>query len=256
MIPNQRLATDPLEADFYGPRNDNQINNTHIDRDFGGVAFQDPTEGLLYQEWTGRVINNHTQVTIEAPNTPPIVVVTAPEGISEFAFTFDQNMNVAVAYVTRGITYLNWYDTIAGQQVTTEFGWGFNNPRVTLDDKHTASTATSDIILAYLRNGHLYYRQQRDRYTVEYLLMEDFPGTLERIGLNDKNALQFECRIEPTCKNNHNIPVIDVPCGPPGGNPQLNVIHGLNATARYMSGTILGLTGMADSFNNIFDGNF
>ncbi len=43
-------------------------------------------------------------------------------------------------------------------------------PRCTHDDKRPRQSPVADIVLAYLRGGALYARQQRDRYQVEYLL--------------------------------------------------------------------------------------
>jgi hypothetical protein len=41
---------------------------------------------------------------------------------------------------------------------------------LTLDDKRALASATNDVILAYIRAGGLYYRQQRDRFAVEYVV--------------------------------------------------------------------------------------
>ena len=77
----------------------------------------------------------------------------------------------------------------------TELSEGDQYLRCCLDDKRQSATAqgNNDIILAYVRAGKLYYRQQRDRYEVEYLLAEEIPAkVLTRIGMSKNYRLQFE----------------------------------------------------------------
>jgi hypothetical protein len=66
---------------------------------------------------------------------------------------------------------------------------------VCLDDKRPLQNAVSDVILAYTRSGNLYFRAQRDRYLVEYPLATAVTGTLDKVGMNTVNRLQFEFRV-------------------------------------------------------------
>ena len=72
---------------------------------------------------------------------------------------------------------------------------GAVNPRVTLDDKRRGQTSSSDVILAYLRAGSLYYRQQRDRYLTEYLLTANPPcGGLATLCMSTGGRLHLALR--------------------------------------------------------------
>jgi hypothetical protein len=54
--------------------------------------------------------------------------------------------------------------------------------------------ALNDVILFYIKDGALFYRQQRDRYGVERRLC-DCPNTtirIERVSMNTLNRLQIE----------------------------------------------------------------
>lgn len=192
MIPQGRLSSVTLFAPFMGARGDSGIGPI-LDREDGGIALNDPSEGLLYQPWLG--VCDGVSITLSAPNTAPVTWITGAE-ISEFSFSFDQNMRPAVAYVEAGIAKLNWFDVAVNQQVTTVYDDTYRNPRMSLDDKHRLASDTSDVIFAYLRGGSLYYRQQRDRYLTEYLLASGVQGRLNRIGLNRQNRMQFELVIE------------------------------------------------------------
>jgi hypothetical protein len=65
-------------------------------------------------------------------------------------------------------------------------------PKCSLDDKRQLQVSRSDIILAYIREGALYARQQRDRFDTEYLLKSDVGGYLRRIGMNVQQRFQFD----------------------------------------------------------------
>jgi hypothetical protein len=192
MIPEERLSTIPKGAAFMGARASTDIGPL-LDREDGGVDLQDPSQGLLAKQWLG--VCDGSDIVISASGVSPITVVTDSD-ITEFAFTFDQNMNVTVSYRAGGITKLNWFDIIANDQVTTTWGADYLSPRVALDDKHPLASDTSDVIFAYVRDGALYYRHQRDRYQAEKLLLADMEGRLLRkIGMNTQNRFQFGCYV-------------------------------------------------------------
>jgi hypothetical protein len=117
---------------------------------------------------------------------PEFVAFSAP-GITEFSFSFDQNMRLAIAFVQDGVAKLRWFDSVPGQTVITEYPSAIT-PRVVLDDKRFTQTSASDIIFAYMRNGDLYYRQQRDRFQTEIDPTELMPEP-ERTQTRERNAL-------------------------------------------------------------------
>lgn len=206
MLPNGTLSTIPVPARFSGARS-LPITKT-IDYEDGGIAFSDPSQGLLYQRWRARIVGE--DVVFDAPTVAPVVVFSQP-GVTEISFTFDQNMRPVIAFVAGGRGYLRWYDTAVGDQVVTPLATDVITPRVTLDDKRSMQSAISDIILAYKRGSNLYYRQQRDRFTIEYDPTADMPepertetraliarsGGLIKIGMSRQLRLQFMLEIAP-----------------------------------------------------------
>lgn len=197
MIPEERLSTTPVYATpEVNPPQDGAL----ISFQLGGTALNNPNDGLEVKVWTCLVIpgDPNDSITVEAADVPPVVVTTAPE-ITQVSLAFDQNMQPAIAYVSVGNAYLYWYDTAVGDYVVTNFGPTFRSPRVTLDDHRDLELSTSDIILGYIRDGNLYYRQQRDRYLIERILYPDINTVivnpyLNYICMNDEGRLQFEIR--------------------------------------------------------------
>jgi hypothetical protein len=96
-----------------------------------------------------------------------------------------------LAVVEAGQAKLQWFDTSVGEQVITFLDPDVVTPRVTLDDKRNRQSEIADVILAYVRLGGLYYRQQRDRFLIEYLLDAGPHTGINKIGMNKHFRLQF-----------------------------------------------------------------
>jgi hypothetical protein len=191
MLPNHVLSTRPIPAPFLPPRTNIRfsaqagMSDTH----YGGIAIGDPSHGLSYQLWTCYT-DSTGSVYLQAPNTPPFVQL-ANVGAVWVALAFDQNARVFIAYAQKnGSAFYYWFDsTISGYRTTALSGVV---PRVfaALDDARPLEISSSDVVLAYVRAGILYFRAQRDRFGVEYTL-GTAPATLVQIGMNRVNRFQF-----------------------------------------------------------------
>jgi hypothetical protein len=189
MLPNDAISTVPITAPFLWP--DSQRLTFLEDFEAGGVDIQDTSAGLSDYRW--RCFVGPTGIHIQRDGLPDQLWITV-NGVLEVALAFDQNMRPAVAYrLQDGRVYLRWYDSQIAQYTTTDFGLG-KNPRLTLDDKRPSQMANSDVIFAYMRDGAVYYRRQRDRYQVENQIASGLTATtvLRNIGMGTNWRLQFE----------------------------------------------------------------
>jgi len=187
MLPDESLSSTTLQAPFLFP--DDLPVSPLQDYELGGIALNDPSEGLQVQSWTAFVDGD--DIMIQPADNPPEVLFTAA-GTTEVALAFDQNMRPAVGFTQNGVPKLRWFDTLQGQQVIDEYP-DVDNIRLGLDDKRPTQEQTNDIIMAYTRDGGLYFRAQRDRFGVEYPLTTSLPsGRLLRIGINEVNRFQFQ----------------------------------------------------------------
>ena len=195
-LPDNQLSTAAAPGPFAGA---GALPITQwVDYEDGGIALQDASKGLLYQVWTARIERNKTtgddEIWVGAESVDKFLVHTAAN-ITEVSLAFDRNMNLAVAYVQGGTAYLYWYDTTVPGYVTTNLGTDVVTPRVTHDDKRDGRGGSSDIILAYIKNGNLYYKQQRDRYETERLLQASVGSDgIIKVGMSRQNRLQFLLR--------------------------------------------------------------
>lgn len=187
MLPDSVLSSIPVPGTLLHP--DNLVTSPLRDYELGGVALNDPSQGLKVQVWQCFVDGDN--IMIQAGDASPSILFTAA-GTTEVALAFDQNMRPAVAFKQAGTVKLRWYDTLAAAQVITEYP-GVDNARLAMDDKRPLQTAANDIIMAYTRDEGLYFRAQRDRFLVEYPLDPAIgAGRLIRIGMNNVNRMQFE----------------------------------------------------------------
>lgn len=187
MLPDGVLSTVVHSSAFLSPRD--APPQPLIDYERGGAGISDPSEGLMVKSW--RMIWKADQFIIDAPATAPTVLLERAN-VTEFSFTFDQNMKPFITFVDDLGAWYWWYDvTLPGYRMV-QLPAGSITPKCSLDDKRLNQVSVSDIILAYMRSGSLYYRQQRDRFGVEYLLKENVGGYLRRIGMNNIWRFQFD----------------------------------------------------------------
>lgn len=213
-MPNNTLSSQPIVGTFLPPRT--VLRNTPalglLDYHMGPVALSDPTLGIAYQLWQVRA--DGVNIYLSAPNTPEFVVLAQPA--LWVALAFDQNGNVFIAWTADevGDSYFYWFDTtIPGYRITALSG-----PVVrvfaTLDDPRPIEFQNDDVILAYTRLGTLFYRQQRDRFGIEYNLGAA-PGLLVQLGISHVLRLQFAFQ---NTTGNAGIPPKEYTM-PPGVNP-------------------------------------
>jgi hypothetical protein len=112
-------------------------------------------------------------------------------GVTELSLAFDGNMRPFIAFSDASGAHYWWYDPTTSEVEIADLPDGCTNLRCGMDDKRPLESANADIILAYMRDGNLYHRLQRDRYATEYLLAENVSGKLVQIGFNEQNCFQF-----------------------------------------------------------------
>lgn len=166
------------------------------DWEAGGIALNDPSEGLHYQIWHVELeIDEDTTmgyIYLEAP-TVPRYLLKSGLGISEVGLSFDQNMHLFLLYKQAGVCKIYWWDPTIPGMTETSLGEGMSDPRCSMDDHRSNMTklGENDIILAYKRGTSLYYLQQRDRYRTERLLATDVPENLVCVGMGVNHRFQF-----------------------------------------------------------------
>jgi hypothetical protein len=155
----------------------------------GGTAIGDGAAGRQVKNWTVDYTSGNILVGPEGGATA--LTLPAPGAIS-VSLAFDNNMGVVLAWMTTSGASLYYYNTITSAYTTRTFT-GITSCRVCVDDARDFNSAGSDVIFGYTDGTHLRYRQQRDRYDVEYTVMAT-PKKLKRMAPSIANRLQFELR--------------------------------------------------------------
>jgi hypothetical protein len=191
MLPDHVLSTIPVIGKYLFP--DDLDPSPIVDYELGGVAVSDATQGLKVQVWKVRLklgVNYIGTVYLSAPNTAEFVVY-AGDSISTISLAFDQNMKPALAFMQDEVAKLWWYDnTIPGYDVIT-LPSDTHIPRICFDDKRNEVVSSADILLTYVRDGSLYFREQRDRFTIEYELKTGIISDVLQFGMTSKNRVQW-----------------------------------------------------------------
>lgn len=190
-IPGDTLSTPALPARMLTPDDVGRPLRTE-DYELGGIALNDPTQGLRVQNWRARLVGNEIRVAAAPYDTEQLLITDT--GITELSLAFDQNMKPVLAYMAQNQAKLWWYDSLAGAQVTTILPAGVRSPYLAMDDKRDFANGSNDVILAYIIGNRLCYRQQRDRYNTERTL-KWFSGnavSIRRMGFSAGLRLQFE----------------------------------------------------------------
>ena len=166
MLPDHVLSSQLVLGYYLYP--DNLDPDPFKSYELGGVALNDPSEGLMYQTWWARLfkdgITETSKIYIGADNVPEFVWLDGAD-FGEVSLAFDQNMNPFVAYVDGDDAKFYWYNTALPGYTTTTLPAGSRSPKCYLDDKREMQDSTNDILLVYMRDDKLYYRERRDRYT-------------------------------------------------------------------------------------------
>ena len=191
MFPDGSMSSLPMVSEFLSPDNVSRLNNLLQDKEYGGIALNDPSQGLRYQVWDIYYTGTEARLHNENGYDQPIIV---SDKITELSLSFDQNMRPAVVYVDDGVTKLFWYDSEIASQVTSTIP-NAASPMLGLDIKRKEFVDISDIMLVYLNGPNVCYRTQRERFLVEHVI-----GTAvgdSRIlgaGMNKGNRFQIYIR--------------------------------------------------------------
>lgn len=189
-LPQNVASSTPVPAPLLYP--DNLPTEPLRDFEMGGIALNDGTQGLQVQPWVLFLVDGDQVRTKPLEDSGDGSLIFTATGITEMSLAFDSNMQPTVAYVQDGVVKLRWFDSLIEDFTITEIA-DARSPRCTHDDKRAGAEARSDVIFAYFRGDAIYWRQQRDRYEIEYTLATGLGATarLTQVAMNTALRLQF-----------------------------------------------------------------
>ena len=187
MIPGNTFTSTPITGDYLPPVSDTYT--PLLETVYGGVNIGDPSRGRLYRLWT--ISYDGTHINVAKQGLAPSLILPVA-GVKSVSLSFDSNMGVVIAYQTNAGGTLYYYDTLTNAYIYRSFP-STNTSRVAVDQAAPFYNANSDVIYAYTNGTNLCYRQQRDRYNIEYIVGPVYANSiLTRVALSSVNRLQFE----------------------------------------------------------------
>lgn len=193
MLPPGSPSTTVYSAAFVSP--DDTARDLLTDYERGGTALNDSSLGLNVKNWKCAYNKLTGNVQISNVNGGQLSTQFNAAQITEISFTFDQLMRPTFAYVQATVAKLRWFDSVIGATVTDIIPGAVRSPFLALDERRDVLVGDSDMILAYIREGAVYYRMQRERFTEEHLLLATLPPGASRIialGMARNNRFQVQ----------------------------------------------------------------
>lgn len=189
-VPYQQISVTPMPAAYLAPDIIDAAKESSLE--LGGVALNNASQGRQVQVWQAWIETASVIKVAPYPSlTPATTLVSGGVNITEVSLAFDSNMQPAVAYLEDGLLKMRWFDaTVPGFRTDLYPGCSFG--KLSSDDKRPGQEGASDIILAYVRAGNLYWREQRDRFGVERLVGPAPVGfRFVQLGMNAIGRLQW-----------------------------------------------------------------
>lgn len=194
MLPDNALSVTPVPAALSYKIRRRSI--PLIDYEQGGVAIGDGTQGLDVQLWVAEYVGGQIVVYPDADHTQRTVVLTLPS-VQRVGLAFNTGMHPTIAYEDLSGAHLYYYDAAVLSYVTADFP-GIQYTCCTSDEKRPLLFSNSDVLYVYMKGTNLCYRQQRDKYGIEYTLQTGLSAELIAVCMNQKKRVQFRLRPLPT----------------------------------------------------------
>jgi|NOAtaT_7_FD_contig_31_6571127_length_3878_multi_5_in_0_out_0_6 hypothetical protein len=193
-LPSNKIVEEITPSPFLFP---DDLAYTEIVRyELGGVSIGDGSQGLQKDAWSSRYDSSTGGIYLKNMRTEIETLVITVANVIRLSFSFDSNMRPVIAYSTgEGDSFFYWYDSTIANYNTTQLPSDSIDLVVTHDDKRRIGQQAnySDVLIFYLRNDRLYYRQQRDRYTVERQIATLSEGShLKHAGMCRDLRIRFE----------------------------------------------------------------
>lgn len=152
----------------------------------GGTALGAAEFGINVQNWYGWLHDGWFYLRPEAGTW--MQICATPDAVSA-TFAFDRNMDPVVCWNTRNDgAFIRYYDSSTSSYIVLAMPYA-RTAMLCHDDTRDAQSSMSDVIVAYVSNGNLCYRTQRDRYTAETIYQTGVPARLRSFGMSTENRL-------------------------------------------------------------------
>ena len=187
MLPNNTWSSQPIVSDIIAPRDKAKINAT-TSSDNGPIAIRNISRGLLAKIWTASYNSITGSVTLQDGTN-----LFTDVNLKELSLTFNQNGDPFVAFRSGTRIKIWWYDPQTSSYTIKDLTVG-DQPFCYLDERRPEFSSSSDVLLIYHRNGEILYRQQRDRFDIEYStgIIGGSDIVIECFGMAKNNRMQIK----------------------------------------------------------------
>lgn len=187
MIPANTITPTPIVASYQYPYE--LPYNPFRQVVLGGTALGDAAAGRQVKLW---VVEYAYGIISVGPDNGPVELTLAVPDLLSVSLAFDSNMGVVLGWQSTTGGNLHYFDIELNSYVTKPFPTA-SSCRVCVDDARDFYSSQSDVIFAYTATDTLYWRQQRDKYEIDYIVGATTKKLIQ-IAPSTANRLQFELR--------------------------------------------------------------
>lgn len=165
MIPNNQWTNNSLVTSSLLFPHDTPRTEALCARDLGPVALSDASQGLSYKLWELSYASGTFYIRDEVTNVT--TTLFSDSGVTWVSLSFDQNGRPFVSYIKNSILHARWFDpNVSGYTISSYSS--ADRCFCLLDSRDDSLVSSSDVLIVYLVGNSLFWRQQRDRFLVEY----------------------------------------------------------------------------------------
>jgi len=157
----------------------------------GGSSAGIGTSGIDFQDWLCTFDAANIYVTPQVSGTG---LTLAMLNVTQATVAMDRSNQPNIAYIALGTCKLRWWDATINSFVTTVFA-GATRILVVQDDPRDPMSSSSDVVVTYQgADTGIYFRRQRDRYSIEYIsTAAPFGYLMQSFGMAVDNRLRWRC---------------------------------------------------------------
>lgn len=190
MFPGTTLKKTLTPSNYLSP--DGVVRNNLLeDFEYGPKNIYDVSKGLSFKIW--RIWTTGTSIFLSPANDPnDVTIITSDVNITEVSLAFSLVGQPFIAYKTTTQTKLYYYNPLSAGYETIVIG-DATSPMLTHDNKDNRFT-DHDVMLFYIRNLVVYYRLQKERFTIEHssgVTVSKAYSRISNVGLTSDGRLRI-----------------------------------------------------------------
>ena len=188
MIPFKTLSMKSVKSNIIPP-----ADIPFTTQALGGKGIGDVSLGNAMRIWSSRYENGKIYIYSEESEegVEDYLLLDGVNNPKFLSICFDQSMMPFASFIEEGKCKFYWYDSSKEEYVLDTYDRA-TSIKCFFDETRINQRIVADVILLYIRDGYLYFRAQRDRFTIETPLTKTDGDMVRRCGMMTNKRVFIE----------------------------------------------------------------